>query len=115
MTARGPGTLATRVQPRDVILVSVGEQPAFFARVEEILADPKKGWLQMRFRVLSVPPRELTWILEPDQIDGTPFTMGGTPVRIERLPDPVPQAPPPEAAPPGPGGKVVSFPGRSRP
>ncbi len=113
---RGSNPLATRVQPRDVILVSLAEQPAFFARVEEILPDRKKGWLQLRFRVLTVPPQELTWILEPAQIDGEPFTMGGTPVRMERLPDPAPQAPPPpDPAPPGPAGKVVSFPGRDRP
>jgi len=111
-----PHPLATRVQPRDVILVSLAEKPAFFARVEEILPDRKKGWLQLRFRVLTVPPQELTWILEPAQIDGAPFTMGGTPVGIERLPDPVLQAPPPDEDPPAPGpaGKVVSFPGRGR-
>ena len=37
-----------------------------------------------------MPAQELTWILEPAQIDGEPFTMGGTPIRIERLSDPVP-------------------------
>lgn len=110
----------TLVQPRDVILVHVEDKPAFFARVEEILFDVKAGWRQMRFTVLTVPLQEMTWTLEPSQIDGEPFTMGGTPLRIERLPDPVP-ASPPEAEPPAEpalekpktAGKVVSFPPRS--
>jgi len=46
---------------------------------------------RIRLLVLSVPRRELTWILEPVQIDGEPFTMGGTNVRIERLPPPEPE------------------------
>ena len=104
----------TLVQPRDVILVHLDDQPAFYARVEEILFDVKPGWRRMRFLVLTAPPQETTWILEPSQIDGDPFTMGGKPVRIERLADPVPAEPPPEedaAAPKGPA-KVISFPKR---
>jgi hypothetical protein len=103
----------TLVQPGDVILIHVEEKPAFYARVEEILFDAKKGWRQMRFVVLTVPLQEMTWTLEPSQIDGDPFTMGGTPLRIERLADPVPTFPPEESA--GaerskPEGKVISFP-----
>jgi hypothetical protein len=110
--------IATRVQPRDVILVHVQDKPAFYARVEDILPDVKKGWRQLRFQVLTLPRQELTWILEPAQIDGDTFTMGGTPIRIERLPDPVPaesvetdSAPPPTAE----GAtQVISFPGRTK-
>lgn len=108
----------TRVQPRDVILVHVQDQPAFYARAEEILPDVKKGWLQLRFRVLTVPPQELTWILEPAQIDGEPFTMGGTPIRIERLPDPAPTPANEDEAEPAAqpqarsGSRVISFPGK---
>ena len=85
-------------------------------RVEEILPDVKAGWRQLRFSVLTVPRHEMTWILEPRQIDGDPFTMGGTPLRIERLPDPVPAGPGPDEPPeppPGPGGgTVITFPGK---
>jgi hypothetical protein len=105
----------TRVQPGNVVLVHVEEKPAFFARVEEIDFDVKKGWRRIRFLVLTAPPQELTWILEPVQIDGEPFTMGGTSVRIERLPDPKPsepEEPPATEAAPKPAGKVISFPAR---
>ena len=109
----------TLVQPRDVILVHVDDKPSFYARVEEILLDRKGGWRQLRFQVLTLPPQELTWILEPSQIDGETFTMGGTPVRIERLADPQPRVDPEtgeaiedqgtdSAAP----GQVISFPPR---
>ncbi len=101
----------TLVQPRDVIFVHVDDKPAFFARVEEIRMDGKKGWRQLRFTILAVPLQETTWILEPSQIDGEPFTMGGMPLRIERLPDPRPTAPPPEEDAPGPG-RVIAFPPR---
>ena len=107
----------TRVQPGDVILVHVQEKPAFFARVEEILPDVKTGWRQIRFKVLTVPIHEMSWILEPSQIDGTPFTMGGTPVRVERLPDPEPSSPQPtgsEKGEPKPPGSVIRFPPRKR-
>jgi hypothetical protein len=111
--------LDTLVQPRDVILVHVDDKPSFYARVEEILLDRKPGWQQLRFQVLTLPPQELTWILEPSQIDGEAFSMGGTPVRIERLADPRPTVDPvtggstaePEGEPPGPG-QVISFPPR---
>jgi hypothetical protein len=103
----------TRVQPRDVILIHIQDEAAFYARVEEILPDRKVGWRQMRFQVLTLPLQEMTWILEPSQIDGEPFTMGGTPIRIERLPDPGPAQPPDEpTAPEKPErpGELISFP-----
>ncbi len=104
----------TRVRPGDVILVHAEDQPAFYARVEEILPDVRAGWRRIRFSVLTVPRHEMTWILEPRQIDGDPFTMGGTPLRIERLPDPVPAGPDERPdPPPGPGGgTVITFPGK---
>ena len=108
----------TRVQPGDVILVHVEDKPAFFGRVEEILPDVKVGWRRIRFTVLTVPLQEMTWILEPSQIDGETFTMGGTPIRIERLPEPAAfrdttQEPVSEerADPPTPKPKVIAFPG----
>lgn len=106
----------TLVQPRDVILVHVEDRPAFFARVEEILPDVKRGWRRIRFTVLTVPLQEMTWTLEPSQIDGEPFTMGGTPIRLERLPDPQPLASEEEIDEAGgqkPDGKVISFPPRA--
>jgi hypothetical protein len=101
----------TNVQPRDVILIHIDGKPAFYGRVEEILFDVKKGWRRFRFLVLTLPPQEMIWTLEPVQIDGEPFSMGGTPVRIERLADPVPVEPLPEEPSKAPG-KVIAFPPR---
>lgn len=105
----------TLVCPGDVILVHVDEKPAFFGRVEEIRPDVKPGWRHLRFTVLTVPLQEVTWILEPSQIDGEPFTMGGTPMRIERLPESKPEvedgSSAPEPSSETPGGRVISFPG----
>jgi hypothetical protein len=80
----------TIVQPCDVVGVYISESLSFYGRVEEIGCDVKPGWLKLRLQVLTVPSRELTWILEPSQIDGDTFTMGGTPIRLERLSDPKP-------------------------
>ena len=109
----------TLTQPRDVVLIHVDDKPSFYARVEEILLDRKQGWRQLRLQVLTLPPQELTWILEPSQIDGDTFTMGGTPVRMERLPDPRLSIDPetgatldePEPPPTG-TGRVIAFPPR---
>jgi hypothetical protein len=70
----------------DLVLVHFNDQPAFFARVEDIRADVKPDWYQIRLLVLQVPPREVTWILRAEYIDGQTFTMSGNPVRIEALP-----------------------------
>ncbi|NTU59458.1 MAG: hypothetical protein HGA98_00185 [Deltaproteobacteria bacterium] len=107
----------TLVQPGDVILVHVDGKPSFYARAEELLPDVKRGWLRLRFSVLTLPLQEMIWTLEPTQIDGEPFTMGGTPVRIERLPDPRPAEPEPEPEPEAkprpkvrkPQGNVIAF------
>lgn len=82
MTAKR-GTL-----PGDVVLIHFQGKPASFARVEGVRAHPRPGWSYCDLLVLAVPPQPVTWILERDQIDGADFTMGGQPVRLERLPDP---------------------------
>ncbi len=74
--------------PGDVVAVFIDEKLSFFARVESILPDVKKGWYIFSFLVLATSPRLVTWILESSQIDGEEFSMGGTPIRIERLPEP---------------------------
>ena len=47
----------------DVVLVYMDNNPAFFARVEEISADVKPGWFQVKLLVLQVPLLVVTWIL----------------------------------------------------
>jgi hypothetical protein len=69
----------------EVILIHYRDNPSFFARVENVKADRKKGWWQISFLILIIPPKKMTWILDDDQMRGGDFTMGGNPIRIERV------------------------------
>ncbi len=69
----------------DVVLVSMDGSPAFFARVESVTPDVKPGWFHLQLLVLQVPLLVITWILRRAYIDGEEFTMGGRPVRIEKV------------------------------
>jgi hypothetical protein len=69
----------------DLVLVHVDNRPGFFARVEDISPDVKPGWWQVRLLVLTVPLQVYTWILDSSQIDGALFTMGGTPMMLEKV------------------------------
>jgi hypothetical protein len=106
----------------DLVLVHFNEQPAFFARVEDVQPDVKPEWYQIRLLVLQVPLKELTWILRAEYINGQAFTMGGHPVRIEALPpagrfSSLPPALDPETAAsrPAEGDKVISLLDRLKP
>lgn len=76
----------------EVILVYVEDKPSFFARIEHIEADIKKRWWRVIFVVLTIPLTTVTWIIDEDQLLGADFTMGGIPVRLERVVAPKPQA-----------------------
>ena len=39
----------------DVVLIYCEEKPAFFARIEDITADQKRDWYQVRLLVLHIP------------------------------------------------------------
>ncbi|GAM09522.1 hypothetical protein OR1_01801 [Geobacter sp. OR-1] len=69
----------------DLVLVHVDNRPGFFARIEDISPDVKPGWWQVSLLVLTVPLQVYTWILDDSQVDGAPFTMGGTPMMIEKV------------------------------
>lgn len=91
----------------DLVLVHLDRRPAFFARVNDITPDVKKGWYQVELLALTLPPQTLMWILEEGHIQGEEFTMGGRPVRLEPIP---PKAPPPADAPEPRGkGKVIPL------
>lgn len=87
--------MATEVQ--DLVLVHVDNKPGFYARIEEISPDVKPAWWQVKLLVLTLPLQVYHWILEADQINGKPFTMGGTPVCLEKItcPDLPSEEPPP--------------------
>jgi len=72
----------------DLVLVHIDNQPAFFARIEEISPDVKPGWWHVTLLALGIPLQLYTWILDTDQIGGAPFTMGGTPIRLEKVVSP---------------------------
>ena len=69
----------------DVVLIYFQDQPAIFARIESIDSDIKKGWYQVTLLLLTIPTQTVTWILREAYIDGAPFTMGGKPMRLEKV------------------------------
>lgn len=73
----------------DLVLVEIDEKPAFYARIEDISPDVKAGWWQVKMLVLTHPCQIYTWILEESQINGARFTMGGTPVKLEKVISPL--------------------------
>jgi hypothetical protein len=88
------------IAPNDIVLVHFEEKPAFFARVERIDPDYKRGWWHVKFFVLALPMQIITWIIDDEQIRGADFTMSGVPVRIEKVVPPAetsPQEQAPEA------------------
>jgi len=91
----------------DLVLVHMNRQPAFFARINDVNPDVKRGWYQVELLVLGIPLRNITWILEDGHINGEEFTMGGTPVRLELIP-PKPGPPQSPSEPEG-KAKVVPF------
>ncbi len=103
----------------DLVLVHVDDKPGFFARIEDISPDFKPGWWQVKLLVLTTPLQVYTWILDEGQIDGVPYTMGGTPIRLEKIICPVKEEAPPVPPRKEPshgtgGGKVVSLFGRKK-
>ena len=69
----------------DLVLIYIEDKPAFYGRVEQITADVKPKWWRVEFLFLTFPHQITTWTIDDEQIRGAEFTMGGTPVRIEKL------------------------------
>jgi hypothetical protein len=72
----------------DLVLVHIDNKPGFYARLEDIAPDVKPGWWKVKLLVLTIPVQIYTWILDESQINGAPFTMGGTPVLLEKVVSP---------------------------
>ncbi len=70
----------------DVVLVHYQDQPTLYARIDAIAPDVKKDWYQVTFLFLTLPAQTVTWILREAYINGEVFTMGGQPVRLEKVP-----------------------------
>ena len=73
----------------EIVLVHVDNKPGFYARIEDISPDVKPGWWQVRLLVLTFPLQVFTWILDEFQLEYAPFTMGGTPIRLEPVVSPM--------------------------
>lgn len=69
----------------DLVLIHIEGKPAFYGRVELIAADVKPKWWRVKFIFLTIPYQITTWIIDDEQIRGADFTMGGTPIRIEKV------------------------------
>lgn len=93
----------------DLVLVYLDQKPAFYARVNDINPDVKRGWYQVELLILTLPPQTLVWILEEAHLNGDEFTMGGRPMKLLEIPPkspPQPGSPAPESK----GkGKVISL------
>ena len=70
----------------DLILIHIQDKPAVYARIEAIGPDVKKDWYQVTLLLLTLPAQTVTWILREAYINGEPFTMGGQPMRLEKVP-----------------------------
>jgi len=94
----------------DLVLVHLDRQPAFYARINDINPDVKKGWHQVELLLLTFPAQTLVWILDNDHLQGEEFTMGGQPVQLVLVP-PKPAPEPENLKSPGQGpGKVIELP-----
>lgn len=69
----------------DIVLIYMENEPASFARVEEIRADVKRDWYVIKLLMLQIPLQVVSWILRAEYIDGAEFTMGGKSIRLEKI------------------------------
>jgi len=69
----------------DVVLVYHRDRASFFARIDSIEPDIKKGWYNVQLLILMLPIRSVTWTLREEYLNGIPFTMENNPVRIEAV------------------------------
>jgi len=97
----------------DVVVVHLDRQPAFYARINDINPDVKKGWYQVELLLLTFPPQTLVWILDNDHLQGEEFTMGGRPVQLVLVPPkPAPEQEKPKST-QARQGKVIELPRKS--
>jgi len=79
--------------PGKIIFIKIGEKDhlgGFYAHVNDVLADHKRGWWQVKFFPLvgGLPEPQLVeccWILDDQQIRGERFTMKGTPYQLLKV------------------------------
>ena len=77
-TLRGYMQFKPTTTPGDIILAGM-PSGVFYGLVESIVPDGKKNWYQLRFKLLILPPVEITWILRAPQMSGDMFTINNEP------------------------------------
>jgi hypothetical protein len=75
-TLRGYMHIKPTTAPNDLILVGM-PSGVFYGIVASIEPDSKKNWYQLKFKLLILPPVEITWILRIPQTCGDIFTING--------------------------------------
>ena len=60
----------------DIVLVGM-PTGLFYGVVQSIEPNIKKNWYNIRFKLLVVPPVDMTWILRVPQMTGEVFTING--------------------------------------
>jgi hypothetical protein len=69
-------TFKDKTAAGDVVLV--GMKPGlFYGVVLDIKPNVKKEWWDVSFKLLVMPPVDITWILRTPQMNGELFTIGG--------------------------------------
>jgi hypothetical protein len=97
----------------DLVVVHLDRQPAFYARINDITPDVKRGWHQVELLILTLPPQSVVWILDNHHLEGEEFTMGGRPVQLVLVPPkPLPDPEKDRLSPQG-AGKVIKLPRKS--
>ena len=91
----------------DIFLCFVDNSPAFYARVNEISYDVKPGWYEFMFTQLGMPLNHIAWKLQAAHINGDDFTMGGKPIKIQKVNFPAVRDVQPEK--PKTQGKVIDI------
>ncbi len=77
-TLRSYMQVKTTTAPGDIILVGM-PSGVFYGMVESIVPDGKKNWFHLKFKLLILPPVEITWILRAPQMSGDIFTINNEP------------------------------------
>jgi hypothetical protein len=72
----------------DLVLIYFEDEPAMYARIEDINADARPGWYHIELLMLQRPLQITTWILREAYINGVEFTMDGDRIRLEKVVSP---------------------------
>jgi len=62
--------------PGDIVLIGM-PTGLFYGVVHSIEPNIKKNWYNVNFKLLVVPPTDMTWILREPQMTGEIFTING--------------------------------------